>query len=106
MTPPTCDAAHDSPATDHVSWFEFLGAGYAAPLILVSLGVWLHAADSLVVATMLPAIVAEIGGAAFVSWTVSIYEIGSIVAGAASALLTLRLGLRGPMAAAALCSLI
>ena len=96
-------AAPDLPETEYVSWREFLGAGYGAPLVLVCLGVWLHAADSLVVATMLPAIVADIGGEAYVSWTVSIYEIGSIVAGAASALLTLRYGLRGPMCAAALC---
>lgn len=92
-----------APKTEYVPWREFLSAGYTAPLLLVSLGVWLHAADSLVVATMLPAIVGEIGGAAYVSWTVSIYEIGSIVAGAASALLTLRYGLRVPMAAAAFC---
>jgi MFS family permease len=92
-----------TPNTEYVPWREFLGAGYNAPLLLVCLGVWLHAADSLVVATMLPAIVAEIGGAAYVSWTVSIYEIGSIVAGAASALLTLRYGLRVPMAGAAFC---
>ncbi|WP_083545426.1 MFS transporter [Sulfitobacter alexandrii] len=95
--------AQTAPKPDYVSWREFLSAGYTAPLVLVCLGVWMHAADSLVVATMLPAIVAEIGGAAYVSWTVSIYEIGSIVAGAASALLTLRHGLRLPMAGAALC---
>lgn len=90
------------PASDYVSWREFLTAGYGASLALVCLGVWLHAADSLVVATMLPALVSDIGGAAHVSWTVSIYEIGSIVAGAGSALLTLRHGLRGPMSLAAL----
>ena len=84
-----------------VSWREFLGSPYAASLALVCLAVWLHAADSLIVATMLPAIVAEIGGIALVGWSVSLYEIGSIVAGAASALLTLRFGLRAPMSMAA-----
>ena len=88
----------DSPVT----WRAFLASGNTGALLLVSLAVWLHAADSLVVATMLPALVAEIGGAAYVSWTVSIYEIGSVVAGAASALLSLRYGLRGPMSLAAL----
>lgn len=87
---------------DYVSWREFLTGGYTASLALVCLAVWLHAADSLIVATMLPAIITDIGGAAFVSWTVSIYEIGSIVAGAASALITMRHGLRGPMSIAAL----
>ena len=85
----------------YVSWGEFLGSAYAVSLALVCLAVWLHAADSLIVATMLPSIVAEIGGAALVSWSVSIYEIGSIVAGAAAALLTMRHGLRGPMSLSA-----
>ena len=85
----------------YVSWGEFLRSGYSAPLALVCLAVWLHAADSLIVATMLPSMVSDIGGAAFVSWTVSIYEIGSIVAGAGTALLTMRYGLRGPMSVAA-----
>lgn len=86
---------------DYVSWREFLGNTGTGALALVCLAVWLHAADSLIVATMLPSIVAEIGGAALVSWTVSIYEIGSIVAGAATALLTMRYGLRWPMCLAA-----
>jgi MFS family permease len=84
-----------------VSWREFLGSPYAASLALVCMAVWLHAADSLIVATMLPSIVAEIGGAALVGWSVSLYEIGSIVAGAASALLTMRFGQRAPMSMAA-----
>lgn len=88
-------------AETFVSWREFLGSPYAASLALVCLAVWLHAADSMIVATMLPSIVAEIGGAALVGWSVSLYEIGSIVAGAASALLTMRFGLRAPMSMAA-----
>ena len=84
-----------------VSWREFLGSSYAPSLALASLAVWLHAADSLIVATMLPSIVGTIGGAALVGWSVSLYEIGSIVAGAASALLTTRHGLRVPMSCAA-----
>ncbi|MDE3080371.1 MAG: MFS transporter [Paracoccaceae bacterium] len=85
-----------------LSWREFLGEASVASLSLVCMAVWIHAADSLVVATMLPRIVAEIGGAAYVGWTVSLYQIGSIVLGAASALVTLRFGLRLPMSVAAL----
>jgi MFS family permease len=84
-----------------VSWAEFIASPFAASLTLVCVAVWLHAADSLIVATMLPSIVAEIGGAALVGWSVSLYEIGSIVAGATSALLTMRHGLRAPMSMAA-----
>lgn len=93
------DAEKD--AETFVSWKEFLGSPYAASLALVCLAVWLHAAESLIVATMLPSIVAEIGGVALVGWSVSLYEIGSIVAGAASGLLAMRFGLRAPMSMAA-----
>lgn len=85
-----------------VPWREFLIGSHLGPLALVCLAVWLHAADSMIMATMLPVIVDDIGGSAFIGWSVSLYEIGSIVAGAASALLTMRLGLRRPMSAAAL----
>jgi len=87
---------------DSVRWTEILNRRYASPLILVCLGVWLHAADGLIVATMLPSIVADIGGRALVAWTTALYEIGSIVAGASSGLLALKAGVRRPMALAAL----
>ena len=50
---------------------------------------------------MLPALVAEIGGEALIGWTVSLYEIGTILTGAASGLLAARYGVRLPMAVAA-----
>ncbi len=84
-----------------VRWSEILNRRYALSLALVCLSVWLHAADSLLVATMMPAIIAEIGGAHLISWTVALYEIGTIVAGAASGLLAMRFGLRLPMSLAA-----
>ncbi|MCG8360404.1 MAG: MFS transporter [Kiloniellales bacterium] len=92
----------DDPEDGPVRWREILTRRYGAALALVCLGVWLHAADSLLVATMLPAMVAEIGGHALVAWTIALYEIGSIAAGAASGLLALRHGVRLPMAAAAI----
>ena len=88
-------------ATDAVNWGELLTRRHALSLSIVCLGVWLHAADSLLVATMMPAIVADIGGANLMSWTVALYEIGTIVAGAAGGLLSVRYGLRIPMALAA-----
>ncbi|MEX1036024.1 MAG: MFS transporter [Sneathiella sp.] len=87
---------------DAVRWREILNRKYGVALALVCLGIWLHAADSLLVATMIPAIVADIGGAELISWTVALYGIGSIVAGASSGLLAVHYGLRGPMSLAAL----
>ena len=88
--------------TSSASWKEILVPRYAAPLALVSMGVWLHAADELLIATMMPAMIREIGGADLVAWTFALYEIGSILAGAASGLLALQFGINRPMALAAL----
>jgi MFS family permease len=73
-----------------------------APVTVLCLGVWLHAADSLLAATVMPSAVAEIGGLAFIYWAIALYQLGSIVAGAVTATLAIRLGLRTAMAAAAL----
>lgn len=82
-------------------WRELLGAGNLGVVVLVCLGPWLHAADALLITTMMPAIVAEIGGERLVAWNFALYEVGSIVAGAAGGLVAMRAGLRLPMAAAA-----
>ncbi|MCQ2005179.1 MFS transporter [Rhizobium sp. NRK18] len=87
---------------DGVAWSEILTPRYTAPLVLICLGVWLHAADELLVATMSPSIVGEIGGAGLISWLFSLYQLGSIIAGASAALLSLRYGIRRSMAIAAL----
>jgi MFS family permease len=83
-------------------WQDLRGRRNLARLVLVCLGVWLHAADGLMVATMMPRIIGDIGGARLVSWTISLYEIGSIVAGASGAFLCMRYGLRAAMTASAL----
>lgn len=50
-----------------------------APVTVLCLGVWLHAADSLLAATVMPSAVAEIGGLAFIYWAVALYQLGSIL---------------------------
>lgn len=82
-------------------WRDLAQDGHAVPLALVCLGVWLHAADSLIVATLLPGIITDLGGAALAPWSVALYELGTIVAGAGSGLAAARLGIRRPMAGAA-----
>ncbi len=77
-------------------------SGLLGRFVLLCTGVWLHAADSLVTATLVPAIVDDIGGIAYVGWLVSLYQIGAIIAGAATAMLSQRIGIKQVMVAAAL----
>ncbi len=84
------------------SWRSTLTGQYAPAVALICLAVWLHAADATLIATLIPVITADIGGINLIPWAVALYEIGSIVAGAASGLLAIKYGLKQPMAIAAL----
>lgn len=76
--------------------------GGGATVAVLCLGVWLHAADSLLAATVMPSAVEDIGGLAWIYWTIALYELGSIAAGFLAALIALKFGLRHAMAGAAL----
>jgi MFS family permease len=83
------------------AWRQLLTREHAANLALVSLGVWLHAADSLVAATLMPSIVEDIGGVQYVAWIFALYEVGSIIAGAGGVYFVYKGGLKFSMASAA-----
>jgi len=70
--------------------------------VVLCVGIWLHAADTLVTATISPALVDDIGGVAFINWTIMLYEVGAIVAGAAAPMLGRRIGVKRVLGFAAL----
>jgi MFS family permease len=81
-------------------WIDLFRGGRAPLTVALTLGIWLHAADSLLVVTTLPSAVGEIGGDAWVSWAYTLYMLASILVGASTGLLALTLGLRTAFAAA------
>ena len=93
-------ASHE-PGVAQAGWADLFESGRFLKLVLLCLGVWLHAADALLAATTMPSAVEEIGGVAYISWTIALYELGSIVAGAVTGLLAVRHGLRPTTIAAA-----
>ncbi len=83
-------------------WRELQATGRLVPFIVLCLGVWLHAADSFLAATTMPAAVEEIGGIAFINWAIALYLLGAIVSGAAVGVMARRLGLRNVLIVAAI----
>jgi len=83
------------------SWADVLGEGRAPRFILICLGVWLNAADSLVTATIMPSVGRALGGYAYFGWATAGYLLGSVMAGASAGLLAQKFGLRRATAAAA-----
>ncbi|GAB0116098.1 MFS transporter [Acidisoma sp. 7E03] len=82
-------------------WQDLWRSGLLGRFLLLCLGVWLHAADTLVSATIMPQVVADIGGLPYISWSLALYECGSILAGTVAAAVSLRMGIRAMLLAGA-----
>ena len=79
--------------TQHVPWTTLTQEGHLPRILLLCFGVWLYAADSTLVATVMPVAVEDIGGIPYLSWTYSLYQLGSVVTGAIAGLMVLRTGI-------------
>ena len=65
-------------------WSEVFSGRYGAYTLVLNLGTGLFAINQFVVATLMPTIVADLGGVGYYAWAFSLFAVGSIV-GAASA---------------------
>lgn len=81
-------------------WRELVAGGRAPRLALIGLGTWLTAAETMMTATVMPSVAADIGGFAWFGWAVALYLTGSIVAGATAGRLATQFGLRSALTAA------
>lgn len=84
------------------SWADLLAQGRLPRFALICLGVWLNAADSLVTATIMPSVGAELGGYAYFAWATAGFLVGAILAGASAGRLSEMFGLRAATALAGL----
>lgn len=84
------------------TWADLLAQGRAPRFLLICLGVWLNAADSLVTATILPDVGADLGGYAYFAWATAGFFVGAILAGASAGRLSEMFGLSRATAAAGL----
>ncbi len=92
-----------SPAPEKPGWGALARGQTLAHVILVMLGISLQAMDMFIVSTILPSIVADIGGAAFYAWPSAIYLVFSIMGAASAGVVGTHQGLkRGPIIAAGL----
>ena len=84
-------------SNQYEGWSALLKDGNLTRVGILCLGVWLHAASSMLVATTLPSAVNEFGGAHLVSWAFTLYLLGSILAGSVAGLLISRSSLRSAL---------
>lgn len=82
------------PAT---GWADLLAGGRLPRLVLLGLGIWLNAADTLVAATIMPSVGRDLGGHAWFGWATAGFLLGAIVAGASAGRMSEKLGLSAAM---------
>jgi MFS family permease len=87
------------------SWSALFHGRHLAYTVLLSLGVGVHAFGIHLVATVLPSVVTDIGGAAFYAWATMLYIMASIMGTACGGLVRARLDLRRGYVAGAVVSL-
>lgn len=80
MTSPT-----DSTAAGPASWRDLFSGGRGLYVVMLNLGIGLHALDVFVVSTIMPDVVRDLGSAHFYAWSTMLYMVASIVGAAATA---------------------
>ena len=76
------------------SWSMLFQGHRAAQTLLLTLAVGVPATSVFVVATILPSVVADIGGAAFYTWSSMLYTVASVLGTASGGFIKAALGLR------------
>jgi MFS family permease len=66
-------------------WRDLLAGANAARSLVLAGGVGLHAVNIFIATTILPSVVADIGGLAYYAWNTTLFVVVSIVGSAASA---------------------
>ena len=89
--------------TQDSSWGELLSGKNATRSIALSGGIALYATNTYIATTILPSVVAEIGGLALYAWSTTLYVVASILGSALTSKLLQR---TGPRLAYALATLV
>jgi MFS family permease len=82
-------------STARQGWRDLLAGANATRSLVLAGGVGLHAVNIFIVTTILPSVVAEIGGLAYYAWNTTLFVVASIVGSAVSVHVLGRLAPRG-----------
>jgi MFS family permease len=74
------------------AWGEIFRGGLGLYSALIIGGIAMQATQMLVIAIIMPTVVADIGGADYYTWAAMLYTIGSIVGGASTGTIWARVG--------------
>ena len=85
-------------ATAAPSWTDVFRGRFGVYTLLLNIGILFFAVDNFLINTLMPSIVADIGGVAFYAWAMMLYLVGSIMGAASYGPLRARIGGRRSLA--------
>lgn len=74
--------AEDLSSGEGTGWADMFRGIRGIYTILLNVGIGVHAIDIFVITTVMPAVVAEIGGVEFYAWTTMLYMVGTVMGAA------------------------
>ena len=77
------NSTDENAAAEGSGWADMFRGMRGVYTILLNVGIGVHAIDIFIITTVMPAVVAEIGGVEFYAWTTMLYMVGTVM-GAAS----------------------
>ena len=81
------------------SWTEVFRGRSGVYTLLINIGILFFGVDNFLINTLMPSIVADIGGVTFYAWAMMLYLVGSIMGAASYGPLRARIGGRRSLAA-------
>ncbi len=85
-------------ATAAPSWTDVFRGRFGVYTLLLNIGILFFAVDNFLINTLMPSIVADIGGVAFYAWAMMLYLVGSIMGAASYGPLRAQIGGRRSLA--------
>ena len=79
---------------ERAGWLDLARGGRGVFTVLLNLAVILHGVNTFVLSTVMPSVIADIGGAAYYAWPAMVYLIGTIVGASGGAAVRAVLGRR------------
>lgn len=76
-------------------WRDLFGGGHGGRAVALATGVTLHAINVFVATTIMPSVIAEIGGLAYYAWNSTLFVVGSIIGSALASEVLARRGAPG-----------
>ncbi|PPR12039.1 MAG: putative multidrug-efflux transporter [Alphaproteobacteria bacterium MarineAlpha11_Bin1] len=92
----------EAPPEGGTGWVDMFRGMLGVYTILLNVGIGVHAIDIFVITTVMPAVVAEIGGVEFYAWTTMLYMVGTVMGAASGQYVRAMLGRRKGYATAGL----